>query len=127
MKYYLIAGERSGDLHASNLMKELKNLDSNASFRYYGGDNMIEQGGHCVRHYKDLAFMGIWEVLKNIFTIKKYINECKKDITKHKPDVVILIDYAGFNMKIANFCKVNNFKTFYYIVPKVWAWRQKEH
>lgn len=125
MKYYLIAGERSGDMHASRLMRELKVLDPDASFRYYGGDYMQEQGGELVRHYKDMAFMGVWEVIKNLKKIKGYLKECKADILTWKPDVIIHVDYSGFNMKIAPFAKANGFKTFYYIAPKVWAWNQK--
>lgn len=125
MKYYLIAGERSGDMHASRLMRELKTQDPDAEFRYYGGDLMKEQGGALVRHYKDMAFMGVWEVIKNLKKIKTYLKECKEDILSYKPDVVIHVDYSGFNMKIAPFAKEHGFKTFYYISPKVWAWNQK--
>lgn len=124
MKYYIIAGEASGDLHASNLMKELKVLDVSASFRCWGGDLMQKQGAEIVKHYRDLAFMGFAEVLMNIRTIFKNIDLCKKDILENKPDVLILVDYPGFNLRIAEFAKVNNLKVFYYISPQIWAWKQ---
>lgn len=124
MNYYIIAGEASGDLHASNLMKELKLLDKDAQFRCWGGDLMKAQGADLVKHYKDLAFMGFTEVLMNIRTIFKNIDLCKKDILEHKPDVLILVDYPGFNLRIAEFAKQNKFKVFYYISPQVWAWKQ---
>ncbi len=125
MKYYIIAGERSGDLHGSNLVKNIKKNDVNATFRGFGGDKMAAEGVEIVKHFEALAFMGFIEVLKNIRTILGILSFCKKDILSYQPDVVILIDYAGFNMKIAKFAKQNNFKTFYYIAPKVWAWNQK--
>lgn len=125
MKYYLIAGERSGDLHASNLMKALKTEDTNADFRFWGGDYMQKAGGEMVVHYKKLAFMGFIEVVLNLFTISKFIKQCKKDITQWQPDVLILVDYGGFNLKIAAFAKKAGFKVVYYISPKVWAWNQK--
>lgn len=124
MKYYLIAGEASGDLHGSNLMRGLKLVDSNAQFRYFGGDFMQEQGGELVMHYKHGAFMGIWEVVKNLGTISKNMKLCKNDIAQWRPDVVILIDYAGFNLKIAQFAKTLNIPVFYYISPKVWVWKE---
>lgn len=124
MKYYIIAGERSGDLHASNLMKAMLNLDSKVQFRYFGGDYMQAVGGELVVHYRQLAFMGVWEVLKNLRTITKYISFCKKDIERWKPDAIILVDYAGFNLKIAKWAKSNGMKVYYYISPKVWAWNQ---
>ncbi len=124
MKYYLIAGEASGDLHGSNLMRGLKLVDSNAQFRYFGGDFMQEQGGELVMHYKHGAFMGIWEVIKNLGTISKNMKLCKNDIAQWRPDVVILIDYAGFNLKIAQFAKTLNIPVFYYISPKVWVWKE---
>ncbi len=125
MKYYLIAGERSGDLHASNLMKALNTQDSNAEFRFFGGDYMQAVGGEMVVHYKQLAFMGFIEVVLNLLTISKFIKQCKKDIKQWQPDVVILVDYGGFNLKIAAFAKKAGFKIVYYISPKVWAWNQK--
>ena len=124
MKYYLIAGEASGDLHGSNLMRGLKQVDTAAQFRYFGGDFMQEQGGDLVMHYKHGAFMGIWEVVKNLGTISKNLKLCKSDIHHWKPDVVILIDYAGFNLKIAEFVKTLNIPVFYYISPKVWVWKE---
>lgn len=124
MNYYIIAGEASGDLHASNLMKSLKVLDTSASFRCWGGDLMQKQGAEIVKHYRDLAFMGFVEVLMNIRTIFKNIDFCKKDILENKPDVLILVDYPGFNLRIAEFAKANNIKVFYYISPQVWAWKQ---
>jgi lipid-A-disaccharide synthase len=124
MKYYLIAGEASGDLHGSNLMKALKAKDANAEFRFWGGDLMQNLGGTLVKHYKDLAFMGFLEVAKNISTILKNIRFCKEDILKYKPDVLILIDYPGFNLRIAEFAKMKNLKVIYYISPQLWAWKE---
>ncbi len=124
MKYYIIAGEASGDMHAANLMKELKKLDASAQFRCWGGDKMKEQGAELVKHYRDLAFMGFTEVLMNLKTILRNIDFCKKDILSYKPDVVILVDYPGFNLRIAEFAKTNGFKVFYYISPQVWAWKE---
>lgn len=123
MKYYIIAGEASGDLHASNLMKELKVLDSAATFRAWGGDLMQEQGANLVKHYRDLAFMGFTEVLMNIRTILRNIDFCKKDLLANRPDVLILVDYPGFNLRIAEFAHANGIKVFYYISPTVWAWK----
>ena len=117
MKYYIIAGEASGDLHASNLIKELKNTDTNAEFRCWGGDLMQAQGATIVKHYRDLAFMGFAEVLMNIRTIFKNLAFCKEDIKQYQPDVIIFIDYPGFNLKIAEWAKAEHFKTFYYISP----------
>lgn len=124
MKYYIISGERSGDLHGSNLIKALKSEDSSAQIRCWGGDEMEKAGGDLVVHYKEIAFMGFWEVLINLATIAKYLKFAKKDIANFGPDVIILIDYAGFNMKIAKFAKPAGYKTFYYISPKIWAWNQ---
>lgn len=123
MKYYLIAGEASGDLHASNLMKELKKLDSTAEFRCWGGDKMQEAGGTIVKHYRELAFMGFTEVLMNIRTIFANIDLCKKDIVEWKPDTVIFVDYPGFNLRIAPVVKELGIKTIWYISPQVWAWK----
>ncbi|MCJ8210357.1 lipid-A-disaccharide synthase [Mucilaginibacter sp. RS28] len=125
MKYYLVAGEASGDLHGANLMKALKNLDANAQFRYFGGDLMKAEGGELVKHYADMAFMGFVEVVANLRTIFKNMAACKKDISAWNPDVLILIDFPGFNLKIAEYAKAQGFKTCYYISPKVWAWNQK--
>ena len=124
MKYYIIAGEASGDLHASNLMKKIKEKDGNAQFRFWGGDLMLKQGGEQVKHYKDLAFMGFVEVLLNISTILKNISFCKKDIVNYNPDVLVLVDYPGFNLRIAEFAKKRGIKVVYYISPQVWAWKQ---
>ena len=124
MKYYIIAGEASGDLHASNLMKEITVLDPNAQFRCWGGDKMKEQGAELVRHYRDLAFMGFWEVLFNILTILKNISFCKKDIREYQPDALILVDYPGFNLRIASFAHQMGLKVFYYISPQLWAWKE---
>jgi len=125
MKYYLVAGEASGDLHGANLMKALKDQDPEASFRYFGGDKMKAEGGTLVKHYEEMAFMGFTEVLLNLRTIMKNLKTCKEDIRGHAPDVLILIDYFGFNAKIAAFAKTEGIKVFYYISPKVWAWNQK--
>lgn len=123
-KIYIIAGEASGDLHASNLMKELLLIDSNYSFRYWGGENMKNVQGKPVKHIKELAFMGFIEVLLNIRTILKNISFCKKDISKFQPDALILVDYPGFNLRIAEWAKQNGIKTYYYISPQVWAWKE---
>ncbi|UZR94006.1 lipid-A-disaccharide synthase [Chondrinema litorale] len=125
MKYYLIAGEKSGDLHASNLIKSLKKRDANAEFRGWGGDEMEAAGLTLVKHYKETAFMGFLEVFLNLHKISGFIKSCKKDITSWKPDVIILVDYAGFNLRIAKFAKTAGFKVYYYISPKLWAWGQK--
>lgn len=125
MKYYLVAGEASGDLHGANLMKALKAEDSDAVFRYFGGDKMQGEGGELVKHYADMAFMGFTEVVLNLRTIFKNLKACKDDLLKWKPDVLILIDFPGFNLKIADFAKANGIKVYYYISPKVWAWNQK--
>lgn len=124
MKYYIIAGEASGDLHGANLMKEIILLDPKASFRCWGGDLMKEQGGHLVKHYKDIAFMGFKEVLVNISTILRNISFCKEDIKIQQPDVVIFIDYPGFNLRIAEYVHKIGIKTIYYISPQVWAWKE---
>ncbi|MDR2123011.1 MAG: lipid-A-disaccharide synthase [Flavobacteriaceae bacterium] len=123
MKYYIIAGEASGDLHGSNLMKELKKEDANAEFRFWGGDLMLAQGGQMVKHYRDLAYMGFLEVVMNLGTILGNIAFCKKDIAQYKPDGVIFIDYPGFNLRISKFVKKSGIKTFYYISPQLWAWK----
>ncbi|WP_442795781.1 lipid-A-disaccharide synthase [Pelobium manganitolerans] len=125
MKYYLIAGEASGDLHGSNLMKTLKQQDGDAEFRFYGGDLMQAQGGTLVKHYAEMAFMGFVEVVMNLRTVLRNIKNCKADILSYQPDVLILIDFPGFNLKIAEFAKKQGIKVFYYISPKIWAWNQK--
>jgi lipid-A-disaccharide synthase len=124
MKYYIIAGEASGDLHGSNLMKALKIKDNKAEFRFWGGDLMQKVGGALVKHYKDLAFMGFLEVAKNITTILKNIKFCKNDILTNQPDLLVLIDYPGFNLRIAEFAKKNGVKVIYYISPQLWAWKE---
>ena len=124
MKYYVIAGEASGDLHGSNLLHALKNEDARAEFRVWGGDLMVKAGGELVKHYRDLAFMGFTEVIMNLPTILRNIRFCKQDILSYKPDVLILIDYPGFNLRIAEFASKNNIRVFYYISPQIWAWKQ---
>ena len=125
MKYYLIVGEASGDLHASHLMQSLKNLDANAQFRFFGGDLMKAVGGTCVRHYRDLAYMGFVPVLLHLPTILRNMQMCKDDIVSWQPDCVILVDYPGFNLKIAKFVKSKtNIPVYYYISPKIWAWKE---
>lgn len=124
MKYYIIAGEASGDLHGSNLIKELKLLDSRADIRCWGGDKMEVAGGTLVKHYRDLAFMGFIEVIKNLRTIFKNLSFCKQDILSYQPDVLILIDYPGFNLRIAQWAKQQQIKVVYYISPQVWAWKE---
>ena len=123
LKYYIIAGEASGDLHASNLMKELKKKDPKAEFRFWGGDLMQAQGGTLVKHYRELAIMGFAEVLMNLRTILGNISVAKKDIEAYKPDAVILVDYPGFNLRIAEFVKNLGIKVYYYISPQIWAWK----
>lgn len=124
MKYYIIAGEASGDLHGSNLIKEIKNIDGNAQVRCWGGDKMQAAGGTLVKHYRDLAFMGFVEVIKNLPAILRNIRFCKEDIRAFNPDVVVLIDYPGFNMRIAQWAKEQGYKTAFYISPQVWAWKE---
>jgi len=123
MKYYIIAGEASGDLHASNLMKEIFKKDKDAVIHFWGGDLMKQTGGKLIKHYKELSFMGFIEVLMNITKIFKNIKFCKEDIEKFKPDVVIFIDYSGFNLRIAKWASNKGFNTNYYISPQVWASR----
>lgn len=124
MKYYLIAGEASGDLHASNLMRELKKRDPQADFRFWGGDLMQQQGGTLVKHYRDLAFMGFVEVLMNLRTILGNLKACKADVAAYRPDALIFIDYPGFNLRIADWAKKEGIPTHYYISPQIWAWKQ---
>ena len=125
MRYYLVAGEASGDLHGANLMNALKARDPKAEFRFFGGDLMQAEGGTLVKHFADMAFMGFIEVVLNLNAILKNLKFCKEDITAWQPDVLILIDFPGFNLKIAEFAKNNNLLVCYYISPKVWAWNQK--
>ena len=124
MKYYLIAGEASGDLHGSNLMLEIKKEDPESEFRFFGGDLMQNAGGNLVKHYREMAFMGFVNVVLNLRTIKRNLELSKKDILQFQPDVLILIDYPGFNLRIAEFAKKHNIKVFYYISPKIWAWKE---
>lgn len=124
MKYYIIAGEASGDLHGANLMKSIIQKDPQAEFRFWGGDRMQQVRGTLVKHYRDLAFMGFWEVITNLQTILRNIRFCKKDIEAYQPDCLIFIDYPGFNMRIAKWAKQQGFKTHYYISPQIWAWKE---
>ena len=130
MKFYIIAGEASGDLHGSNLITELRKLDPSANIRCWGGDKMQEAGGDLVKHYRELAFMGFLEVAKNLGTILSNLRFCKEDILHFKPDVLILIDYPGFNLRIAKWAKQQKLfkesgrKLIYYISPQVWAWKE---
>lgn len=123
LKYYMIAGEASGDLHGSNLIKAMKGLQPDADFRAWGGDKMEAAGATLVKHYRDLAFMGFIEVLMNLRTIFKNLALCKEDILAYKPDAIILVDYPGFNLRIAKWAKEQGFKIIYYISPQVWAWK----
>lgn len=127
MKYYIIAGEASGDLHGSNLMKGLLKADPEAQFRFWGGDRMAEVGGadNLVKHYKKTSFFGVSEVLRNLRTIFSQLDECKKDLVAYGPDVLICVDYPGFNFKVAKFAHSKGIRTFYYISPKVWAWKER--
>lgn len=125
MKYYLIAGEASGDLHGANLMKHIRANDSEAEFRFWGGDLMLAEGGEMVKHYRETAFMGLTDVLLNLFKIIGFLKFCKQDILSFQPDALILIDYPGFNLKMSKFGKENGIQTHYYISPKVWAWNVK--
>ena len=124
MKYYIIAGEASGDLYGSKLIDEIFSIDKKAEIRFWGGDNMIKSGGYNVKHIKELAFMGFYEVLKNITTILRNISFCKNDIKKFNPDKIIYIDYPGFNLKICKWAKNNGYKNFFYISPQIWAWKE---
>ena len=121
-KLFFVAGEKSGDLHGGNLIKALKSLDPLIEMEAWGGEDMEAAGAKILNHYKNMAFMGLWEVIKNLDSIFRNLKNCKKDILNFRPEAVVLIDYAGFNLKIAKFCKQNNIKVFYYISPKVWAW-----
>lgn len=124
MKYYIIAGEASGDLHGSNLIKAIKVADTNANIRCWGGDLMQQAGGDLVKHYKSMAFMGFIEVISNINKISKNLKFCKEDIDAFKPDAIVFIDYSGFNLRIAKWAKENNYRTNYYISPQIWASRE---
>jgi len=124
MKYYIISGEASGDLHASNLVKEINKLDTDSEYRGWGGEMLSSQGVEVVKHYRDLAFMGFYEVAANIRTILKNFKYCKEDILNYNPDAVILVDYPGFNLRMAEFAHKKGFKVFYYIAPQAWAWKK---
>lgn len=124
MKYYVIAGEASGDLHGSNLLREIKQLDTAAEIRCWGGDKMQKAGGKLVKHYRELAFMGFTEVLMNLRTIFRNLAFCKEDISQFQPDAIILIDYPGFNLRIAEWARQKGLKVIYYISPQVWAWKE---
>lgn len=124
MKFYIIAGEASGDLHASNLVRAMKRKYPALEFRGWGGDKMSAQGVEIIKHYRELAFMGFVEVIANLRTILKNLDQCKKDILGFKPDAIILVDYPGFNLRIAEFAHQHGIKVFYYISPQVWAWKQ---
>jgi lipid-A-disaccharide synthase len=125
MKYFIIAGEASGDLHASHLMAELKKRDSLAEFRFFGGDLMVGQGGELLKHYHEMAFMGLFPVLMNLHKIKRNFTLAENKLLEFKPDVLILVDYPGFNLRMASFAKSHGIKVFYYISPKIWAWKTK--
>jgi lipid-A-disaccharide synthase len=125
MRYFIIAGEASGDLHASHLMGGLKRKDPDAVFCFFGGDLMAKQGGRLLKHYREMAFMGFFTVLMNIKQIKKNFKMAEKELLDFHPDVLILVDYPGFNLRMARFAKTNSIKTFYYISPKIWAWRSE--
>lgn len=125
MRYYILAGEASGDLHASNLIAEIKKIDQAAVFRGFGGDLMEKAGMTVLKHYRDMAFMGLVPVIMNIRTIQKNFRFCETDLLQFKPDVLILVDYPGFNLRMAKFAKAHGIRTFYYISPKIWAWKQE--
>ncbi len=124
MKYYVISGEASGDLHGSNLIKELKKIDKSANFRCWGGDLIKKETGFLVKHFKDYSYMGFFEVFLNIFKILKNLSFCKKDILNYKPDLIIYIDFPGFNLRIAKWAKKKMYKNHFYISPQIWAWKQ---
>ncbi len=123
-KIYIVAGEASGDIHASGIIRAVKHKNKSTLFRFFGGDLMQKESETLVKHYKELAFMGLWEVVKNIRKIKNNLDFCKNDILNFKPDALILVDYPGFNLKIAKFAKKNGIKVYYYISPKVWVWKK---
>ena len=125
MKYFIIAGEASGDLHASHLMRELKNIDIEACFSFFGGELMAAEGGILLKHYREMAFMGLFPVLFNLITIRRNFKLAEQKLLEFKPDVLILIDYPGFNLRMAEFAKSKEMKVFYYISPKIWAWKTK--
>ena len=122
MKYFIIAGEASGDMHGANLVHNILSYDNDAQFRFFGGDMMKNIGGTMVKHYREMAFMGIGEVLMHARRISRNLSLCRKSIIDYQPDVIILVDYAGFNLRIVKFAKNHNFRVYYYILPKLWAW-----
>lgn len=123
-RYYFIVGEASGDLHAANLIKELSALDTDAKFQGFGGERMQKEGIELTKHYQEMAFMGFWEVLMNLSSIRKNFKQAKKELIEYKPDILVLVDYPGFNMRMATFAKKHNIKVVYYITPQVWAWNE---
>jgi len=123
VKYFLIAGEASGDLHGAALMRALKVSDPEAKFRFFGGEQMQAEGGTLLRHYREMAFMGFFEVVANLSKISRNLRDCKHHLSIEKPDVVVLIDYPGFNFKIAKYAHEQGLKVFWYIAPKLWAWK----
>ena len=125
MRYFILAGEASGDLHASHLMRELKEVDSEANFAYFGGELMAHEGGTLLKHYREMAFMGVFPVLFNLHKIKRNFTLAENKLLEFKPDVLILVDYPGFNLRMAEFAKSNGIKVYYYISPKIWAWKTK--
>jgi len=125
MKYFIIAGEASGDLHASHLMRELKNGDGNASFMFFGGDLMAYEGGTLLKHYREMAFMGLFPVIFNLHKIKRNFTLAEQKLLEFNPDVLILVDYPGFNLRMAEFAKAHGINVYYYISPKIWAWKTK--
>jgi lipid-A-disaccharide synthase len=127
-KIYIISGERSGDLHASNLVKELLKLSPETKIRGIGGDYSQNAGVELFFNYQEISYMGFWEVIKNIYSLRQYINKTQEDILQFRPDAIILVDFAGYNMRMAKFAKANGIKVIYYISPKIWAWNtSKEH
>lgn len=125
MKYFIIAGEASGDLHGSNLMQEIRIIDQEAEFMIVGGDLMYKHGGNLILHYREMAFMGLWEVIRNIFMVFRNFRICKRNLMEYSPDAVILIDYPGFNLRMAKFASRRGYRVIYYISPKIWAWNSK--
>ena len=123
-RYYFIVGEASGDLHAANLIKELSALDNDATFQGFGGERMQKEGLELTKHYQEMAYMGFWEVLINLSAIRKNFKQAKKELLEYKPEVLVLVDYPGFNMRMATFAKKHNIKVVYYITPQVWAWKE---
>ncbi|HHJ51513.1 MAG TPA: lipid-A-disaccharide synthase, partial [Phaeodactylibacter sp.] len=125
MRYFLIAGEASGDMHAARLMQALKARDAHAEFFFFGGNEMQAAGGQLLLHYRQMAFMGFWEVVKNLRSIAKNLRLAKEEIRRCRPDALILIDFPGFNLRIADWAKKQGLKVFYYISPQIWAWKEK--